>query len=214
MERLMDWYIAELAPGATRQMSDKVPWVRTAKPVLWTRPPRPHETAVEYALREAGFTPYLPRMRMETIHHRSHKLIVRSFPLFTGYMFVGTDPMRPRFRDMLDAKGVLRLLGSDGRPLSMSEDVIETFMRAEDDMVFDDTREARIRRKQEGRNQVETIRMQFPVGSRARIAHGPFAGFNGQVRSVLGKGIVEVMVELFGRLTRIEAEVGTLQPAA
>lgn len=210
----MDWYIAELAPGATRQMSDRVPWVRTAKPVLWTRPPRPNETAVEYALREAGFTPYLPRMRMETVHHRSHKLIVRAFPLFTGYMFVGTDPMRPRFRDMIDAKGVLRLLGSDGRPLSMSEDVIETFMRAEDDMVFDDTREARIRRKQEGRTQVDTIRMQFPVGSKATVTYGPFAGFSGQVVDVLGKGLVRAMVEIFGRATPIEFPVNFLSRVA
>jgi len=210
----MDWYIAELAPGATREMSGKVPWVRTSKPVLWARPPRPNETAVEYALSDAGFTPYLPRMRKETIHHRTRKTIVRSFPLFTGYAFIGTDPLRPRFRDMLDAKGVLRLLGADGRYTVLTDEQVGIFRTAEEDMVFDDTKEARIWRRQEGRTQLETIRMQFPIGTQVHISAGPFAGFGGHVDSVVGRGLVKTLVNLFGRLTPIDTPVEALHRVA
>jgi transcription antitermination factor NusG len=193
------WFVAALAAGATRRSPTSED---------------PDETVVEEALRDAGLTPYLPRMRKEIVHHRTHKPIVRTFPLFTGYIFVGTTSAAPRFRQMLEAKGVSRLLGSDGFPMSLAASQVSRFMDAEEAMAFDDTREARIRRKQEGRTRVETIRMRFPPGSRTRINDGPFAGFGGQVRSVLGKGVVEVMVEIFGRLSPVELEVGMLQPAA
>lgn len=208
------WYIAELAPGATSTISERVPWVRADRQVAWSSPPRKDETAVEYALRHSGFGFYLPRMRKEIVHHRTHKQIVRTFPLFTGYIFVGTLQKAPRFRDMLDAKGIARLLGFDGRPFSIDPSTVVRFMEAENAMAFDDTREARIRRRQEGRTQIDTIRMQFPVGSLQRITEGAFAGFNGQVESVVGKGIVKVMVDIFGRLTPIDTPVEYLRQVA
>jgi transcription antitermination factor NusG len=206
------WYIAELAPGATAVMSQRVPWA--GEKVQWSRPPEKYETVVEYALRDAGFTPYLPRMRKEIVHHRTHKIIVRAFPLFTGYLFIGAPASKPRFHDMRATKGVRGLLGLDGRYVALDDAKVGAFRQAEDDLVFDDTREARIRRKQEGRTKAETARMRFPTGSKASITEGPFAGFAGMVESVHGKGLVSLMVEIFSGLRRIEVPVDALQPAA
>jgi transcription antitermination factor NusG len=167
---------------------------------------------VERSVRDAGFACYVPRLRREICHHRSKQIITRSFPLFTGYAFVG-DPCGA-YEAVRACDGVARFLGQDGCPWPVDGRAVAAIQAAEHAMAFDDTREARIRRRQEGRSQRETIAMRFPAGAAVTVLKGPFAGFNGHVESVEGRGIIKAAIEVFKRLTPIEFEASALQLAA
>src|SRR5690606_8309945 len=83
---------------------------------------------------------------------------------------------------------------------------IEQLRHAQDDMAFDDTTEARIHRREQGRTARETVKLTFPVGSVVMVTDGPFAGFHGHVESVTGRGLVRAMVSIFGGLTPVEVD--------
>ena len=204
------WYVVRTKPGASRQARERI--------VIpdWRR----EENEAERELRDAGFFCHFPRMRKEITHHRTKKKVVRAFPLFTGYVFVDMASNRMDF-DILHA---MRFIGA---PLGINREagvralprgLVEDFMAAEENLEFDDTREARIRRKQEGRTRKETIKMTFPVGDRVTVKGGqfgehPFSGFHGEVVSVEGRGTVQVMIELFGGLVPCEFDPQNLEAA-
>ena len=84
------------------------------------------------------------------------------------------------------------------------------------ELEFDETRAAKLRRKEIGRTRKATAAMQFPAGSDIRVrkdfAHAhPFGGFFGKVESVRGKGVVTAMIELFGRLTPVEFQADEIE---
>ena len=80
--------------------------------------------------------------------------------------------------------------------------------------LLNDTRAARILRKQEGRNKRETTAMRFPEGAPVDIVSGTFAGYHGLVRGVTGKGLVVVMLQMFGGLVPVERDAGELEMVA
>lgn len=168
---------------------------------------------VERQLEEKGFDHYFPRMRKEIRHHRTKKLIERRFPLFAGYVFVGMPSANPDLYSLAQCRGVAYVLGVDGHPWRVPAAEIERLRADEVNMVFDDTREARLKRREEGQTRRETIAMQYPTGAEVRVSEGPFAGFHGHVTGVTGKGHVKAMLDLFGRLTPCEFEAVDLEAA-
>lgn len=210
MTKAAAWYVLRVKAGASRQAKERI--------VIpdWRR----EENEAERELRDAGFTCYFPRMRKEITHHRTKKKIVRAFPLFTGYTFVDMASNRMDFDILHGMKFIGAPLGINReagvRPLPRG--LVEDFMAAEADMIFDDTREARIKRKQEGRTKRETAKMLFPVGGRVKVKSGqfgehPFSGFHGEVVSVEGRGTIQVMIELFGGLVPCEIDPHQLEAA-
>lgn len=195
---MTNWYIARLAPGATRAAKNR-PW----------REAKDGETAFELEMEEEGFACYLPKLRKEIIHHRTKKVLVRAFPLFTGYAFVSVtnDGRWPALRD---CETVGSVLGVNGRPWPVSSDVVDQLRAAETGMAFDETRAARILRKQEGRTRRETTALQFPPGAVVDVSAGQFAGHHGSVVSVTGRGQVKVMLQMFGGLVPVEMSAGDL----
>ncbi|WP_336802455.1 transcription termination/antitermination protein NusG [Kaistia sp. MMO-174] len=198
---MKDWYVVRLAPGATRDAKSRP-----------CRPARPDETAFEQEMQEEGFACYLPKLRREIIHHRTKKKYTRAFPLFTGYAFVqiASDDRWPALRDC-DAVG--SVLSLNGRPWAVSSDLVTDLRAAEANMIFDDTREARIKRRQEGRTHRETTAMRFPAGLKVQALRGPFAGYHGMVENVTGRGLVRVMMQLFGGEAPVEVPVDWLDAA-
>lgn len=199
----MTWYVIRLGAGATRKSKRG-----TDDEILMG------VTVVERALMDAGFEPYLPRLRLERRHHRLKKIIVKSLPMFTGYAFVDVGDGQIRWRDLVDCDGVAGVLGYDGTPMPVATESVEAIRAAEIAMVFDDTREARIARGQEGKNKRETARKRYRQGMVVRPTKGPFEGFNGFVEDVTGQGLIKVAIEIFGRATPVEFDPSQLDLVA
>ncbi len=112
--------------------------------------------------------------------------------------------------------GVECILGVDGRPIRvMAKDVEKIFM-AEMDMKFDETRAARVHRKEEAKTEKETTAMRYLTGTMVFVTDraSPFATFSGVVDEVTKAGKVLALMELFGRMTPVEFEPKQLTPAA
>lgn len=199
-----NWYVIRLKPGATREAPRR----------SWVARDVPDEAVVERGLREAGMACYVPRMKKDCIHHKTHAIVTRSFPLFTGYAFAGMARLRLDFPALRAAAGVAGVLGLNGEPWAVPASVVEHCRQQQADMVFDETREAKIRRKEIGRTRRETTAMMFAPGSAIRVAEGPFAGFNGQVTNVNGRGEVKALINLFGGLTLVDFDVGQIRKVA
>lgn len=187
------WYVATLKPGATRRAKDRPVDVQAER----------EESVVERSLRDAGFACYLPKMRKEIIdHRRPGRRIVRSFPLFTGYVFVAMPA--PRWFALRECDGIASVLGVDGVPMPVPVGDVDRLRNAELGLLFDDTREGRLRRKEIGRNDRETAEMKFPPGTMVRVRKGPFAGFNGMVEGVTAQGLIKAAIEVFARAMPVE----------
>lgn len=199
------WYVARLTPGASRIAKERVDLPE------W----RHDETIAERSLRDAGFNCYFPRMRKEKRHHRTKEVIVKTYPLFVGYMFVHAYAVG-RIR-AADCDGVAEILGErlDGCPWPVPARMVHRFMEAERELQFDNTTEARQKRQEEGRNLRETIAMMFPAGRVVSILRDdhPLAGFHGEVTSVTGRGMVRVMMQLFSGQIPVEIDYRELEAA-
>ena len=186
-----NWYVATTKAGASRVAKDRV---RRGELV---QPDRRGENEVERSLRDAGFNCYFPRMRMEIVHHRTRKLIVKTFPLIAGYVFV--QARECEFLPVTRCDYVGELLGTDGNPIPVTSEA-KAIMQAETDLAFDETREGRKRRGQ-------TIEDTW-VGKTVEPA------LHGRVTSVTGRRTLMAMFTLFGRLTPVELRLDDVQLVA
>ncbi|WP_432344723.1 transcription termination/antitermination NusG family protein [Shinella yambaruensis] len=178
----LDWYVVRTAPLMEWRAADK--------------------------LRTAGYEVYLPTMRVERKNRRTHTYSTKERALMPGYLFLGTAGSLYRAVNCFGVEGVLsnggyvgKRSGGDGDPIRISSDLVETIYLAEIDMQFDDTRVARIYREEEGKTRRLTVAMQFSKGEEGRVSSGPFAGFSGVIENVTHQGMVEMLLNLFGRAT-------------
>lgn len=200
---MTNWYVVRTAPGTSRQA--------TPRPNLPIE--RQTESMAERAVRDAGLIAYTPTMRKDIVHHRTKKLITRKFPLMAGYMFAGF-PARPNFMRLATLREIQSILGADGHPWQIPSREIERFQQAEADMAFDDTREARIRRREVGHTARLTMQMQYPPGTTITLNGGPFTGFSARVTSATGRNTLRAMIHLFGQLSEIEIPVDFCEKVA
>jgi transcription antitermination factor NusG len=177
----LDWYAVRAAPLMEWKVADK--------------------------LRGMGYEVYLPTMRVERKNKRTHTYSTKERVLMPGYLFLGAT--RPLYY-AANCDGVEGVLGNlaarsrrqrEGSPVKIPSVLIEAIFLAEIDMQFDDTRAARIYRQEEGKTRRLTVAMQFAKGGQGRITTGPFAGLSGVIENVTHQGKVELLLELFGRVT-------------
>ena len=165
-------------------------------------------------IRLAGFDVYLPRQRYEVKNRRTNTYSVRERPLMMRYLFVGLKPDALHFGFVRSCEGVERFLEVEGRPIRVSCHDLDDILQAEVDMKFDDTRAARIHRKEEARTIKETLRMKFKPGAVVNVLEGPFLGFTAEVEEVTKTGNIDALVRIFGRLSSVSFNPQQLQPAA
>jgi len=167
------------------------------------------------SIRKAGYDTYLPRRRVEVQHKRTNALLVKESPLMPRYLFVGMPRMNADFYRLRNCDGVECILGVDGRPLAIPSKQVEDIFLAEIDMKFDDTRAARVHRKEEAATEKENTERQFPSGQSVFVNErgNPFATFGGIVEEVTRSGKVVALIELFGRMTPVTFEARQLEPA-
>ena len=123
--------------------------------------------------------------------------------LYPGYVFLemdleedGSIGERAWFL-IKETTGVGDFVGSSGKPVPMSDsDVSKMLMQVE--------------RPEEG----ATLAVEYKNGDPVRIKEGAFEGFEGEVDEVLpDKGVVRVIVTIFGRATPVELEYWQVETA-
>lgn len=164
-------------------------------------------------IRLAGFDVYYPRQRYEKKHRRTNLYTMHERPLMLPYLFVGFDSRRKHFGFVRSCEGVERLLEVQGEPIPVPAMDVQAIQLAEIDMIFDDTRAARIHRKEEAATRKATIEMKYQPGKEFAVTDGPFASFHAIVEEVTKSGNIKAMVSLFGRLTPVEFEASQLTAA-
>lgn len=195
---MSDWYVIRLKPGAARDAKRRSWHPARVGPV----------SIVEQALSDAGFEHYLPRLRMEILHHRTNKIITKAYPLYTGYAFVRVpDGDHERVRG---CDGVASVLGIRGEPWAIPESVIVDSRQGEAEGRFN-VRLPRDEGTKPGRAARKETMAAFPRGAAVRIKAGPFHGFSGLVEDAVGRGLVKVAVEAFARLTPVEFDPAHLE---
>lgn len=167
-------------------------------------------------IRKAGYDVYFPRRRVEVQHRRTKAYVVKEQPLMPRYLFVAQPKVNPDFYHLRNCDGVEGVLGVDGRPIRVSEKSVEDIYIAEIEMDFDDTRAARIYRKEELASVKENTALQFPTGQSVFVVDpaNPFSEHEGVVQEVTKAGKIKALLVLFGRMTSVEFDRTHLSPAA
>jgi len=177
------WYVVRIAPLMEWRSADK--------------------------LRAEGYEIYLPTMRVERKNKRTHTYATKERVLMPGYLFLGAGGSLHRALNCFGVEGILsnggyvgkRSRKEDGYPIQVPSQLVEAIYLAEVDMQFDDTRAARIYREEEGKTRRLTVAMQFAKGVKGHVSSGPLAGLSGVVENVTHQGMVEILVDIFGRAT-------------
>jgi transcription termination/antitermination protein NusG len=174
------------------------------------------EVKASESIRTAGYDVYYPRSRVEVKNKRTHTYTTRENPLMPRYLFVGLPQTDRNFFKVRLCEGVECILGVDGRPARISADHVEAIYLAEVDLQFDDTRAARVHRKEEARSRKAKTESEFSPGRSIFVTErgNPFAMFGGVVDEVTNAGRVIALIDIFGRMTPVEFEPRQLTPAA
>ena len=123
--------------------------------------------------------------------------------MYPGYVFIemeleenGSIPERPWFM-IRETTGVGDFIGSAGKPTPMKQsDVDKMLMQVE--------------KAQEG----APLAVEFAKGDQVKIKEGAFENFEGNVDEVLpDKGLIRVIVTIFGRPTPVEMEYWQVEKA-
>lgn len=164
------------------------------------------EARAARSLREKRIRVYVPKMRMTTYHHRTKKRIDRHFVLFNRYLFIGLPADALHFGKVRDCKGVEAILGIQGVPFEVSRADVTACLNAQRRGEFDNI---------DPRTRKDASQKKYKPGSflRVRNPQHPFGGFYGQVVKVKGRGVVQAMIAVFGRLSSVELLPQDIEPA-
>jgi transcriptional antiterminator RfaH len=125
-----------------------------------------------------NFTTFLPRFRKTVRHARTLREVVA--PLFPGYIFVGLDITRDRWRAINGTFGVARLLTAEGRPLPVPKGIVEALIAGLDD------------------TGLTNFDGDLKPGRSVNVVAGPFVGSLGVLGRLDGKGRVRVLLTIMG----------------
>lgn len=112
-------------PEAMREEWLELPWFAVEVANM-------RERSVAAAIADAGIPALAPQTAVEVRAHRRYKRVeLRPHPALPGYVFVGiAQPGSPaRWRELLDVKGVLRVVSMEGRPSPIRATMIVNFLK-------------------------------------------------------------------------------------
>jgi transcriptional antiterminator NusG len=143
----------------------------------------------------------VPTEKTKTL--KGGKTKITETKLYPGYIFVEmrleTDGRIPQdvFFLIKETTGVGDFVGTAGRPTPMATHEVEK-------MLFDSRRP----------EETPSVKMEFAPGDYVTITEGPFESYEGTVDEVLpDKGLVRVLVTIFGRQAPVELEYWQIQKA-
>jgi transcriptional antiterminator NusG len=144
----------------------------------------------------------VPTERIKRVKQGQQKVAERK--LYPGYVFVemevnndGTIPERAYYL-FKDTQGVGDFIGQRNKPDSMRPDEVAKMLQDVE--------------KNEAQGGPGQVKVEFKKGDPIKIKEGPFENFEGTVDEIFpDKGVVRVIVTIFGRATPLELEYWQLE---
>ncbi len=154
------------------------------------------ESQAEMHLRRQEFDVYLPRHKKQRRHAGRAEIVAA--PLFPGYLFVGIDMERQRWRSIDSTVGVHRLVSGGDGPIPVPPEVIEAIREREDDCGFVVL----------GRGTT------FAKGDRIRVVAGALSDQVGLFDDGSDSQRVVVLLQLLGRPVRVRLPLDAVAACA
>lgn len=144
----------------------------------------------------------VPTERIKRVKQGQQKVAERK--LYPGYVFVemelnndGTIPERAYYL-FKDTQGVGDFIGQRNKPSPMGIDEVSKMLQDVE--------------KSEAQGGGAAVKVEFKKGDPIKIKEGPFENFEGTVDEIFpDKGVVRVIVTIFGRATPLELEYWQLE---
>ncbi len=150
-------------------------------------------------IKQSGLEDKVPEVLLpvETITDiKSGKKRVVKRKLFPGYLMIQMELSDDVWFALKETNGFGDFVGARGKPVPMTDEEI-----------------SRILGTMEESREKPKLSVQFDKGDRVKIKQGHFENFDGVVDEVnLEKGLVKVIVTIFGRATPVELEYWEVEP--
>ncbi|HVX83221.1 MAG TPA: transcription termination/antitermination protein NusG [Phycisphaerae bacterium] len=145
----------------------------------------------------------VPTERIKRVKQGQQKVAERK--LYPGYVFVemevnndGTIPERSYYL-FKDTQGVGDFIGQRNKPDAMRPDEVSKMLQD-------------VEKNEQQSAGPGTVKVEFKKGDPIKIKEGPFENFEGTVDEIFpDKGVVRVIVTIFGRATPLELEYWQLE---
>lgn len=153
------------------------------------------EALAEANLANQGYRVFLPRLA--TQRRRGGRWVDSVEPLFPRYLFVSARDERQSLAPVRSTLGVCGLVRFGGQPAVIPQGVIET-----------------LHARQDPASGAIARRSPFAPGARVTFRAGPFAGLEGVFEMESGLERAYVLLELLGKLNKVQVSRDWLVPAA
>ena len=161
---------------------------------------------VERRIREAGLSHVVTKVIVPTeqvTEMKQGKKRVQERKLYPGYVMVEMDiDDDPEAADesiylVRETPGVSDFIGTPGRPVPMSDEDVDKM----------------IGQAEAAADQEPEIQINVKVGQAVKIKDGHFENFDGVIDEInVAKGVVKVIIEIFGRPTPVDLEYWQVEP--
>jgi len=126
---------------------------------------------------------------------RGGKRRVTERKIYPGYIMVQMDMDEDTWFLVRETPGIGDFVGAHLKPVPMSKREVDKMLG-----------------QMEQKDEEPKLKIDFKVGDTVKIKEGPFENFDGVVEEVIpSKGLVRVVVTIFGRATRVELEYWKLE---
>ena len=173
-----EWFALRVAAGCERRVATEVA-----------------EHGVKaYCPLAARFVNWCPR------RSGSRRRIIRQFPVFSRYIFVGLGPRQNVIPSRRWNERIEAVLSDSHGPLRVPSAAIAAINAWEIAGQWDETK---------GWDE----KTPFQPGVEVQVMQGPFAGFGATVEAIEAEGRIRVLATLFGRRTRLHVDADQLELA-
>lgn len=137
----------------------------------------------------------VPTEKVTEIKSGKKRVMERKF--YPGYIMIKLDLNDDVWFVIRETPGVGDFVGAGGKPVAMTEQDVAKMLG----------------RKEEVEQAAPRLKISFQKGDRVKIKEGTFENFEGDVDEVIeAKGLVRVMIQIFGRPTPVELEYWQVEP--
>ena len=151
-----------------------------------------HEDVVLNGLKKKFIEGFLPKMQVMSRRKDRRKMIL--VPILPGYVFVHSDLNLNQYWDIIKTYGVVRILGIQGKPVSVKDEEIESLKTLH------------------GTDRTVRNQAYMKEGDRVMIMEGPLKGLTGFYLRHKGKvDKVVISIELLQRSLVVEVEDLTVE---
>ncbi len=151
--------------------------------VIYSKPHKEEFAGIH--LRQKGLEVFFPRLLVPESLQKRRRIV----PLFPNYLFVRIE-ISKEYHYVLWSPGVKRLVGFNGNPTPLDEEIMDFLMQ------------------QANSDGIITARSNLRTGQEVQISGGPFDGLVGVIQEPpSAKGRVKVLLKLLSRQVNVEVPV-------